>query len=205
MTGTSRHLWTLVLVAIVYCGVPSVARGQEDITIRIIEEPYREVYAFGQLSFDGLLSREVVRDGETIQADQIGGGLMFMSARRSNFQSRLGLSGRQLLLPDRTRITFLSMQLGGQFYPLRPTLTLGNLAMRLTFGGLGGGTYVDGGEALFIANVEANAGLAFSFGNDPVALYAMAIYRPLEESVSKTFYARPGWSITLGIQFPPAG
>lgn len=175
----------------------------DEITIRIINEQYREVWAFSQIEFDGILKRDVEYEGEMLRAQQFGGGISMMSSRLSEFQTRVRLDLRQVVLPDNNgKFAFMGWQIGGQYYPRKPTFRLGALATRLTFGGLGGGT-VYLGEFLFLANLEFNAGLSFTSGNEVSAIYLMGIYRPLDEAISKTIIPQPGWSLRAGLQFAP--
>ena len=114
----------LAIVAVVLNGVASEAQGQDDVTVRIIEEPYRPVHAFLLLHFEGLGRRDVSRGPVTVQAPQVGFGLGLMSARRTNLQFRTNLAWRQLTVTDfgdPDRLTMFDVQLGGRFYPLEPT------------------------------------------------------------------------------------
>ena len=65
-----RPVWRVlacVVGAVVCSGLPSEAHGQDDITIRIIEEPYRQPNAFLVPYFEGLLGRNLTVDGQAIE------------------------------------------------------------------------------------------------------------------------------------------
>jgi hypothetical protein len=210
---------TLALTAVVLSGVTSRAQGQ-DITVRIIEEPYRPVRAFLMLHFEGLGQRDVFRGADTVQtARQIGLGIGLMSARRTNLQFRTNLAWRQLTVTDfgdPERISMFDMQLGGRFYPLRPTVALGNMAVRLTLGALGGFAMANSSTTgtAFLGSVDLNGGFAFSVGNDPGSLFIEGVYRPIEDVLSEStvlvgpaadrIVVSPSWSIRFGFQFAPS-
>ncbi|MDE3260144.1 MAG: hypothetical protein OYM47_20110 [Gemmatimonadota bacterium] len=192
------------LIVILVCLFSTQAHADEDITIRVIEQKYATVWTFFQMSFDGILKREVEIDGETFQAQQWGGGLAMMSTRRGDMQTRFRMEGRQVVLPENQgKVNYLIWQLGAQYYPRKPTIRLGSLSTRLTFGGLGGGGFCAFNDYYIVPNMEFNAGFSFTTGNELSSVYALAVYRPLGESLGDTI-PQPGWSIRLGIQFPPA-
>ena len=208
---------TLALMAVVLSGVVSEAQGQ-DATVRIIEEPYRPVHAFLLLHFEGLGGRAVFRGADTVQAPQVGFGLGLMSARRTNLQFRSNVAWRQLTVTDfgdPDRITMFDLQLGGRFYPLKPTLALGNMAVRLILGALGGFTIANSGttDTVFLGTFDLNGGFAFSMGDDPGSLFVEVVYRPIEDVLNEdTAFAgpgadrivvSPGWGIRFGFQFAP--
>ncbi len=67
---------------------PMSSASAQDVTVRIIEEPYRDVYAFLGVYFEALGAQRADQGAQTIaDAPQLGFGLRLMSARRATFSS----------------------------------------------------------------------------------------------------------------------
>ena len=192
-------------------GLPSEAQGQ-DVTVRIIEEPYREPNAFLIPYFEGLLGRNMTVDGQAIEGSQIGLGIGSMSTRRTNVQFRSNIAWRQISVPEDPDRKFgvFDLHLGAQLYPLRPTMGFGNTAVRATCGALGGvGMFSDGPMT---ATFEANCGFSFSSGNDPGGIIVQIVWRPMEEvfrehddGTARVFAHADGWSLRIGFLVAPGG
>lgn len=210
-----RPVWRVlacVVGAVVCSGLPSEAHGQDDITIRIIEEPYRQPNAFLVPYFEGLLGRNLTVDGQAIEGNQIGLGIGTMSTRRANVLFRSNIAWRQVSVPEDPDSKFgtFEIHLGAQLHPLRPTLAIGNTAVRATCGALGGmGMFTDGPTT---ATVEANCGFSFSSGNDPGGIIVQMVWRPMEEifgryedDTARVFAHAGGWSLRLGFLVAPGG
>ncbi|MFC1530434.1 hypothetical protein ACFL6R_06940 [Gemmatimonadota bacterium] len=199
----------ILFPALLLCLLSSTARAQ-DVTVRVIEEPYQEVYAFLGLYFENLGGQEV-EQGSTVlsNADQLGMGIRLMSARRVDvqFESSVGwrtVNLRELGSPERT--DFLDIFIGARYWPLYNTFWMGNTAVRLTFAGKGGlvmGNQMTGG-------VEFSGGLTFSKGTSPSALCFEVVYRPMEyihkdlDEIAPDVFLRPSWTLRIGFQFGPS-
>ena len=198
-----RRVLACVIGAVVCSGLPSEAYSQ-DVTVRIIEEPYRPVRGFLIPYFEGMLGRNLSVNDQVVEGSQIGIGLGTMSARRTNFQFRSNIAWRQISVPEDPDSKFgvFDLHLGAQLYPLRPTLAIGNTAVRATCGGLGGiGMFTDGPMT---GTFEANCGFSFSSGNDPGGIVGQMVWRPMEEvfrehddGTARVFAHAPGWSFRL--------
>ena len=200
-----------VVGAVACSALPSEAQVP-DITVRIIEEPYREPSAFLIPYFEGLLGRNMTVDGQAIEGSQFGLGIGTMSTRRTNVQFRSNIAWRQISVPEDPDSKFgvLDVHLGAQLYPLRPTMAFGNMAVRATCGALGGvGMFTDGPMT---ATFEANCGFSFSSGNDPSGIIVQMVWRPMEEvfrehddGTARVFGHADGWSLRIGFLVAPSG
>ena len=200
------RVWTVALAAAAWSGVPFEARGQ-DVTVRIIEEPYREVSGFLFVSAEVQPERRMTLDGKDITGSNVGGMLGVMSARRSAFQFRMNMGVRQFRVPDDPTEGFFlgDWHLGGQLFPLRPTFAIGNLAVRVTCGATGGPSVIWRETISFALLSEANCGFSFQTGTDPGGIVAKAVWRPTFFESEWLSIHSPGWGVRLGFQFGPGG
>ena len=198
-----------VALAIPLMIAPFSPASAQDVTVRIIEEPYRDVYAFLGVYFEALGAQPAEQGGQTIEdAPQLGFGLRLMSARESNLQLELGVEYREMDLkelngPDKA--TAFNMLIGGRMHPLTPTFALGNLAFRLTLAAHGG---FSAGDA-FGAALDVSGGFSISSGNDPNGLVIEVVGRPVEytiediDEVWPDVLLRRSWVLRAGFQFGP--
>lgn len=210
MSGTTLSTRPAIIsVTLLVMLVGSAIRAQEDITVRIIEEPYQEVYAFLGFYFESFGSQEVDQGG-VIRSDfdQLGMGVRMMSARRVDVQFETSIGWRTVNLRplgNLERTDFLDMFVGARYWPLYNSFWIGNTAARWTFAGKGGlvmGNQMTGG-------VELSAGITFSRGTSPSALCVEIVYRPVEyvhkdiDEIAPDTFLRPSWTVRVGFQFGP--
>ena len=172
----------------------------EKLEIEITEVPYREVYAF--------LSTYV----ETAP-QETGMGVRVQSARDSDFQLDLitGLRRidvqRSALSTAADRLHFVEGQIGGRYFPRRPTFGFGRTAVRVMAGAAGGVTFLD----TLDFNMVLTAGLAFSRWDDPSGITLELIFRPMEQTATyfdnnaneHGIVIAPSWAIRVGFLFGP--
>ncbi len=207
-SGFPKRPGILPLVLLL-CLLGSTARAQ-DVTVRVIEEPYQEVYAFLGVYFESLGAQEVEQGSVILDdASQLGMGIRLMSARRTDVQFETSVGWRSVNLRDLgnpERTDFLDIFVGARYWPLYNTFWLGNTAVRLTFAGKGGlvmGNQMTGG-------VEFSGGLTFSTGTSPSALSVEVVFRPVEyihkdiDEIAQDVFLRPSWTLRIGFQFGPS-
>lgn len=204
--GVPARALPIALAALIVLAAHATA---QDVTVRVIEEPYRPVYAFLGIYFETLGSQPAEQGGTTVNtADQLGLGLKLMSAKRTNLQLDLGFEFRQVDTKGATdpdKISVFNTFMGGRFYPLEPTFALGNLAVRLTLAAHGGLAIGDA----FGPAVDFSGGFAISSGTDPNGLTVEIVGRPVEYTIEDLDEILPdvvlsrSWTLRAGFLFGP--
>ncbi len=216
MTGRSEHsalhrrrdLAIVCIVSLVFGAIGTGIRAQ-DTTIRIIQEPYQEVFAFLGFYIESFGTQEV-EQGSTIltDADQLGMGVRLMSTRRADIQFETSVGWRTvdlLVLGDPERTDFFDIFVGARYWPLYNTFWIGDMAIRLTASARGGlvmGNQMTGG-------VEFSGGFTVSKGLSPSVLFIEAVFRPVEyihkdiDEIAADVLLRPSWTLRIGFQFGP--
>lgn len=208
-----------ILVAGVLALAQLLPRGAaaETIDVRITEVPYRPTVAFLHFYLEAVGPASVtLQDGTEHSVAQVGTGLRIQSARNDRdiqFDAIIGYRRMETfsLGIGKDTLGFFDIELGGRYFPVKPTFGLGTTAFRLTAGASGGLTV---GAATDLT-VQVNAGLTVSWGKNPSGLMLELVYRPLtqkatyfpeDDPLSDEESARisSGWTIRAGFLFGPA-
>ncbi|MFC1595510.1 hypothetical protein ACFL3X_01195 [Gemmatimonadota bacterium] len=207
-SGLITHSGRQLLTALVLCMLSPAVKAQ-DITVRIIEEPYQEVFAFLGVYFESFGAQEVAQGSVTLtDTNQMGMGIRLMSARRTDIQFETSVGWRTVDLRDLgdpERTDFFDIFVGGRYWPLYASFLIGNMSIRLTMAGRGGlvmGNQMTGG-------VEFSGGFTISNRNEPSAVFIEAVFRPVEyihkdiDEIVADVLLRPSWTLRIGFQFGP--
>jgi hypothetical protein len=192
----SRAIHYLLVPVLVGLGlglfIPAPVLADDPIRIEITEVPYRRTHALLRVHFEFAGRQEIFNQEQQLsQKDPyLGFGAGLISARDSDIQFETNISyerfkSGKLGIPDLNMVHELDLQLGGRYFPRRPTFGLGSTPVRLTFSALGGlGWYFPASYNNILGlSLILTAGLAVSSGDSASGLLIEFIYRPLETSL----------------------
>lgn len=154
-----------------------------------------------ELHVESLGNLKAKYDSKDISINQYGFGLS-ISAGKEYFQLIVEYNYRKidlknLMLPGVKSTPINEFYIGFRYYPMRPTIMLGNMAIRITAGTEGGMDMEPNWRLLFFS------GLAFSQIRSTSGLSLNFVYRP-GTLPSSGYLFEPSYTIRLGIILGPS-
>lgn len=156
---------------------------------------------FTQVHYEFLGNPKVDYTGKSTIIKQQGfGGSIYTGTERFGaileYNHRI-IDLRNLKIPEVKSISIDEVYIGGRYYPMRPTMMLGNIAIRLTAGFEAGFDMEPNWRFLFFS------GLTFSPITSISGISVNFIYRP-ETLPASGYSLEPSWAIRVGLIIGPS-
>lgn len=182
-----KNIFTLLLCASIFINANSFAQKYN--------------MRFTQLHYEFLGNPKVEYAGKTTIINQQGfGGTIYTGNERFGglleYNHRI-IDLKNLKIPEVKSIKIDEIYFGGRYYPMRPTMMLGNIAIRLTAGFEVGFDMEPNWRFLFFS------GLTFSSITSISGISVNFVYRP-ETLPASGYSLDPSWAIRVGLIIGPS-